>query len=346
LAGTNDTVAAYAGIVDYRPFAESDPGLDVSALGGRGNFGTQRIYTSANPMPRADRAGTNESNRDNRLEGSGHDGFAEGQIRWLLPLLDGTHNRIGNLHDRGGTAPPPIRAGLIRGQAEIFTRDLSVADEGQTQSFATFGGRLNLSFDTRDNELNPTRGILLQTGVSADPGWADDGDSWWTLEGEASGFAPLPLGQSFLRRLVIGAGLWTIDTPSWDEAPDGTITHRPPPFDGAKLGGFDHLRAYSFNRFNDRAAWHFTLELRAMPDFDPEIRLPYLGSIGIDWWQVVLFTEIGRVAPEWNPETFIDDPRMDIGLGLRALVFGGLLRGDLAYGDEGVGLKFMVGHAF
>jgi hypothetical protein len=93
-----------------------------------------------------------------------------------------------------------------------------------------------------------------------------------------------------LRQTVLAVDFWTGDTPS------GTA----PYFQGARLGGYYRLRGFEDNRFNDQAAIHYAAELRLTPRWNPIPRIDLMGGIEIDWFQVVLFAEVGRVAESWD----------------------------------------------
>ena len=61
--------------------------------------------------------------------------------------------------------------------------------------------------------------------------------------------------------------------------------------------------------------------------------------------QFVPFVEVGRVAKGWTPSELYSDMKWNVGLGLRAMVKGLVIRVDTAVLEEEVGLQ-MVGHPF
>ena len=62
--------------------------------------------------------------------------------------------------------------------------------------------------------------------------------------------------------------------------------------------------------------------------------------------QFVPFVEVGRVAPEWSFSELHSDMKWDAGLGIRAWAQGIVVRIDMAYSDEGVGVQMMVSQPF
>ena len=71
-----------------------------------------------------------------------------------------------------------------------------------------------------------------------------------------------------------------------------------------------------------------------------------LRFLDVQWWQLVAFGELGRVAPSWNLSTLHTDMKWDAGLGLRGMFGSGVARIDLAYGEEGMNMAAMFGQSF
>ena len=106
------------------------------------------------------------------------------------------------------------------------------------------------------------------------------------------------------------------------------------------------MRAYPFYRFNDRSAIYTSAEYRYTPDWNPIENIRWLRFLKMDWWQVVGFIEGGRVAREYSLSELTSDWKSDVGISLRAMVAGGVVRFDTAVSNEGAGFWFMVGHPF
>jgi outer membrane translocation and assembly module TamA len=66
----------------------------------------------------------------------------------------------------------------------------------------------------------------------------------------------------------------------------------------------------------------------------------------MDWWQFAGFVEGGRVAGEYTFSELTSDWKADAGIGIRAMVAGGVVRFDVAASSEGLGFRVMVGQPF
>jgi hypothetical protein len=106
------------------------------------------------------------------------------------------------------------------------------------------------------------------------------------------------------------------------------------------------MRAYPSNRFNDRSAIYSTAEYRYTPHWNPIGEISWLRWLKMDWWQFVGFVEGGRVANEYSFSELFSDWKVDVGLGLRAMMAGGMIRFDWAVSDEGSSMWVMFGHPF
>jgi hypothetical protein len=60
----------------------------------------------------------------------------------------------------------------------------------------------------------------------------------------------------------------------------------------------------------------------------------------------VPFVEVGRVAPQWSIEALHSNMKWDVGLGLRMLAKGLVIRIDPAYSDEGLNVQMMISQPF
>jgi len=106
------------------------------------------------------------------------------------------------------------------------------------------------------------------------------------------------------------------------------------------------MKAYPFYRFNDCSVIYTSAEYRYTLDWNPIGGIQWLKFLKMDWWQVVGFVESGRVAREYSLAALTSDWKADIGIVIRAMVAGGVVRFDMATSDEGSGFWFMVGHPF
>ncbi|MFT7879698.1 MAG: hypothetical protein ABXS91_04805 [Sulfurimonas sp.] len=213
------------------------------------------------------------------------------------------------------------------------------------------GLRLFLSHDNTDYKDNPSRGYSFFLQYTKDFGEYESLQSWDFLLFKASNYFDLDTF-SFTRRNVLALNFWTAYSFSWENDSEylpGIDAHRPPMWDGPRLGGFMRMRGYDSDRFADKAAIYGTAEYRMVLDYNP-IKDGTFGelaaeNIPIDWLQVVGFVEVGRVHDRYNTE-LLSDMKVDVGISLRAMVSELPVRVDVAYGDEGVEAWLMVRHPF
>lgn len=288
-------------------------------------------------------AGDNASDKDQRLSGRGHDNWIDMKFKYVLPWGGGRENPIADYRLKegmlasgatGGGDWNPLSGGLTYFDATPFYRDQTIRDGGTgTEVFETAGVRMGIRHDNTDFPLNPTTGSKQKISISHGFDVLKDSNSWTTLEGEWSKF--LSLGPSAsARQRVIGIDVWTVGTLSGD---------RPPPFEGATLGGINRMRGFDNNRFNDRAALYYGLEYRYMPRWNP---FKNFTLAEVDWFQVTLFGEMGRVADDWDLLTLNSDMKYDAGVRFSALINKYLGRADFAFSPETWHVRVMVGLPF
>jgi len=329
-----------------------------SALGSVGHYPRQRAYTQS---PRSDvrpRAGTNDSDKDNYIEDEGTDNWWEVKLEYVLPI--GTMRNSGNaeyiLKDgllQSGASGGDEWNPLTSGATVMVLRQFNRYEEYETDE-GNFDGTIHplefgLLYNNTDFYTNPSKGSSQYLSVTHDFGWLESKDTWTFIEFEASKY--FSLGQSDkARQRVVALNFWTGDTPTWetavDENGDEIVRHRPPFLEGAKLGGFYRMRAYPNNRFNDRSVIYTTAEYRYTPFWNPIGETSWLRWLKMDWMQFVGFVEGGRVAGEYTFSELFSDWKVDVGLGLRAMMAGGVVRLDAAVSDEGSTVWVMFGQPF
>jgi hypothetical protein len=107
------------------------------------------------------------------------------------------------------------------------------------------------------------------------------------------------------------------------------------------------MRGFPVQRFNDKAAVYYGLELRLIPEWNPFAGSAWLQKhVGIQWIQLVPFAEVGRVAPTWELSDLHNDMKWDVGLGLRTWAKGLVIRIDYAKSEEDFGIQMMVSQPF
>lgn len=234
-------------------------------------------------------AGSNDSDKNNFIEGEGDDKLFRLDFSYLLPIGHGKdqplHRYIvdgnGTLQvgsESGGDSWNPFASGRSFINVEFFDREQEIkyraSNKSKSQATAI---TLGLEYDNTDYWNNPSYGSRQRIAVTRDWGSNDeDGPSWTTIEAEYSKFFNLGPSESAFQR-VIAFNVWLIDTPTWDDSShyDGVEKfHRPPAYQGATLGGLDRQRAYPESRFNDRSAINYAVEYRYKPSGIPFQRYP------------------------------------------------------------------------
>lgn len=300
--------------------------------------------------------GTHNSNKDNVFKTSGDSNFINTNFKYVLPIGDGIDNPEGvctlhkgfciNREDDGGGAP------FITGHTSIGVKTFYQYDTFEnaslpgTPSWDTSGLRFYLEHDNTDFDLNPSRGYHFEVQYSKDFGWGDSLQRWDFLEGKYNHYINLDTF-SFTKQNVLALSMWSGYSFSWDNSNEiisGINAHRPPTWEGARLGGFFKMRGYNNNRFSDKAAFYATAEYRAVLDYNP-LEGNSLLPVAIDWFQIVGFVEIGRVHDKYNFD-LISDIKYDVGISLRAMVAQLPVRFDIACGKEGTNLWLMINQPF
>ena len=320
-----------------------------------GYFKDNDAYINGNLDFPDERAGSNDSDKDNFVEGDGWDNFFRLKFKYLLPLGTGRDRIIASYKIKegllesgatGGTSLNPLKSGLSYLEMRPFYRSQQIDGDDVDETTKTNGLDFSVFWDNRDFYANPSKGFGLRGKASRDFGWFDSSDSWTNVEGELDVYIPFKLGD-WLRQGVIALDYWTSFSPTWNEQPDGTVDNRPPSYAGSTLGGLWRMRGYPSQRFNDKAAVYYAAELRLIPRWNPFKRWHWLQQyVGIQWLQFVPFVEIGRVAPSWNIETLHSDMKWSAGLGIRAWAKGIMARIDFAASEEDFKVQMMVAQPF
>ena len=320
-----------------------------------GYFDDNESYIDGDPGFPYERAGSNESDKDNYVKGDGWDNFFRFTFKYLLPIGHGRDEIIstytidqGLLQSgaTGGTSWNPLVSGKSYLRLRPFYRSQSLDGDYVDEEIRTNGLDFSVFWDNRDFDSNPSKGFSLRGQVSRDFGCFDSSDSWTNIDGEFDLYIPLQLSDRF-RKTVLALNYWTSYSPTWDEKPNGEVKNRPPAYTGSTLGGIWRMRAYPTQRFNDKAAVYYSAELRMIPKWNPFTGWTWLQKrVGIQWLQFVPFVEVGRVAPAWNLGTLHSDMKWDVGLGLRAWAKGIVIRVDTAASDEDAGVQMMVSQPF
>jgi hypothetical protein len=318
-------------------------------------------------------SGSNESDENDFIFGSGIDSYLHMTFRYVLPIgagrgeqphryatnagliADGS-THLGNWNPgKSGRTFIVIRPFYQRRTLEVTDENIDLfppifpVQPGDEPDFSTNGLTFGIEYDNTDFTTNPSRGSLTKLNVHRDFGAFDSLNSWTSLDFSFAKFWSFGESNTFAQR-VLAANFWAAYTPTWDAelvAPDVVeISNRPPNNRGAHLGGVERQRGYPRGRFNDKAAINYAVELRLIPRWDPFKSWPLIRNWPWRWWQVVGFAEIGRVAPSWNVSELHEDMKWTAGVGFRAMIGGGIIRLDWAVSDEASVFWVMARQAF
>jgi hypothetical protein len=338
----------FAALVDYLV-----PGSDrllFSVMGMKSYFPKARYYLYNH---------TNNSDENNYVETSGDADFIDATFKYVLPLGDGLDNPEGHyvLHkgfavgrEQYGGGKPFVTGRTALGLTAFYEHNTfenylpgSPHSSLGIKEWDTNGLRFFIDHDNTDYDLNPSRGYQFKLRYSRDFGWGDAEQTWDFLEFKYNHYVNLPT-LSFTQQNVLAMSFWTGYSFSWEEDTQLTEGHRPPPWEGARLGGMFRMRAYDSNRFFDKAAIYGSAEYRAILDWNPFRKNEYI-PVTVDWLQVVGFVEAGRVNSDYDSE-LLQDLKYDAGISLRAMAAQVPVRLDVAFGDEGVNFWVMIYHPF
>ena len=175
---------------------------------------------------------------------------------------------------------------------------------------------MSIRYDTSDSQIHPTRGIrvLLQDDIAM--GSKDASFNRLTFDFRNY-------------RLVFGEK----DVFAWRALFQSVTGDRIPYFDHASLGGgtlMNSMRGYAINRFMDRAKFLAIAEYR----------FPLLWRLGGN-----VFVDAGTVGPSLGNLRF-GKMAVDYGAGLRLYLPDFVVRVDVGFSNEGMGLYFNFGHIF
>ncbi len=310
--------------------------------------------------------GSHTSNKDDAYISSGDSDFFTTTFRYILPIGEGLENPEGLYRlesgfcvgrDDCGNGIPFVTGRTSIGLKTFFQTDNTDNTDMWQDSiwwkngtslptWNTNGLRFFLTHDNTDFDINPSRGYHFQVQYSKDFGKGDSLQSWDFLEFKYNHYFDLDTF-SFTQQNVLALSMWTGYSFSWDnnsEISPGFNAHRPPMWEGARLGGYNRMRGYDQNRFSDKAAFYAAAEYRAIIDYNPLKNSSFMPVV-VDWFQVVAFAEVGRVHDQYNLD-LLNDMKYDVGISLRAMIAELPVRLDVAYGEEGTYMWLMAQHPY
>jgi hypothetical protein len=352
----DEAYGGVGGLWDYRlPLTNR---FFFSVLGSIGQYPRQRAYTNVIRTTGETRAGHNDSDEDDFIEEEGNDNWFEAKIEFVLPIGSMKDSSMATYRLKDGLLTSGATGGDSWNPLESGSTVLVLRQNNRYQSYEIGSGTVDgtihplefgLLYNNTDFAVNPSRGSSQYLSFTKDFAWGDSKEEWSFIGFEASKY--FDLGETkHARQQVVALNFWTGNSPSWSETTlaNGVtvISDDPPYLEGARLGGFYRMRAYPTNRFNDRSVIYTTAEYRFTPKWNPIAGVNWLRFLKLDWFQLVGFAEGGRVAPEYSFDELFSDWKFDAGLGLRAMVAGGVVRFDVAVSDEGSSAWVMFGQPF
>jgi len=357
--GSNGTTNLFSYLSDYQlPIGER---LFVDAMFMYSDWGETESFQNGNPNYLDERAGSNDSDKDDFIEAEGTDKHFRLKLKYVLPIGDGKHSPIHTYKVRRGLLEPgsgsggnnwnPFKGGRSTVVIEPFYRNQDFEDIATNAHFQseTSGVKLNLEYDNTDWYQNPSSGSRQTVSVTRDWGQSDTSSTWTAVQFEWSKYISLaPTSNS--RQRVLALNFWTSDVPTWNSSSrngEGVEQfHRAPLFEGSTLGGLDRQRGFATNRFSDRSAVNYAVEYRHSPISNPFASMPLVNKLYIPWWQWVAFVEAGRVADNWSFNDLHKDMKVSAGLGVRINVFGLIIRADGSVSEDGGAVQMFFNHTY
>lgn len=307
--------------------------------------------------------GGNYSTPKNKVVLEGFDQWYEVNIKYLLPIGDGKDKpiinpkfNIGQLvsGETGGTHWNPLKSGRSFVESKLIYRHMDFENDDLIFNTKTLALELSLTHENVDYYFNPSIGSIKRLSYSFDWGAVGSENKFDAVKIDCRIYIPLNDTKANNLPCVLAFNFITMDTPSWNkydlitdsEGNQTKIFHRPQLFVSANLGGVKKLRAYNAFRFYDRSMIYYSAEIRKTLEWNPLNYFSLTKSIGVDFFQLVGFADIGRVAPHWKINTLHTDMKWSIGGGLRAYMGGLVARVDVAKGKDDIMVQMFIDHPF
>ena len=210
------------------------------------HFTDQRFYATVDNRS-ADRAGSNDSSKDDFITGVSNDTHLEFTVRYPLSIGSAKDDPLTTYRTRrgllisaplGGEEWNPLTSGktILGGQYFFRHRDLQQIAQEDLLSVNTNGLSFWLDYNNTDFLPNANSGSRQKITLTRDFGWLKSSNSWTNLELDASEYFNLGTSDWF-RHQVLALDFWTSYTPDWElDRATGAVDHRPPPEFAAYLG--------------------------------------------------------------------------------------------------------------
>lgn len=287
----------------------------------------------------------NHSDFDDYVETDGRESRIQAKFRYVLPLGLGKEQAAKASYSprRTITGMTPWDSGVTTLGIAPFYKTRKLDDIDYDEADSTWGATFSVDWDNRDSTRNTTQGSHTIFNYTYAPDLGND-ESWSTWEFQNSQYFDIGSLGNLFNKQVIAFDFYTAGTPSWEQGSDGK--HRPPEYAGVRLGGLYRQRGFSSGRFTGRAAINYSLEYRVMPDWQPLQNWPVFDWYNVPWWQWVLFTDVGRVADDYDLAELHENMQVSYGGAVRFQVEGVVVRAEMAWGDEESMFRVMVNQPF
>lgn len=356
--GGADTQGVGLGLWDYQLLGSKR--VFISAIGMFGKFPLMRAYS---PLPGEStlvgqpRPGANDSSFDDFIQAKGSSNWWDVKLEYVLPIGAAKEQGMATYQLQGGLLKKniaveswdPLSTGTTVLIARQFNRYQLYENENGDLSGAVHGLELGLLYDNTDFPVNPSQGSAQYLAFSYNPQWLESNDNWTFIEFEASKYFSFG-ANSFAKQNILALNMWAGYSPSWqvnyDDQGNSLVSNNAPFLEGATLGGMYRMRGFRQNRFHDKAAIYATAEYRMTLDYNPIADVQWLNFLNLDWFQTVFYVEGGRVSPTFKSSTLFSDWKSDVGVSIRALTAGIVVRFDITRSTEDTSMWLMVGHPF
>ena len=311
-------------------------------------YSSQGIYhLPGNPAFPDERAGGNNSSEANRIVHQSDSEMVRVRFDYILPWGDGAAGAVSSLQrqPKAGLGWSPLEHGVTSLTLEPFYEVQSIRNYQHPSYIARSRGiDFKLEWDNRDARNKVNRGNRSRVEINYD--WGDGHrPSWWSWRVNQSFFIPLEPSRVGSEQ-VLALNAYLADTPSWNRRWRDGQFHRPPPFIGVRLGGFERFRGYELDRFHGRSALLYSAEYRVIPRWQPLSEWPLFRYYDIPWWQWASFVELGRVGDSFNLTELHQQMRYSIGTGVRLQIEGVVVRAEAAWGRDSSQFWVMVNQPF
>ncbi|UGA54557.1 BamA/TamA family outer membrane protein [Vibrio sp. VB16] len=289
--------------------------------------------------------GNNNSSSLDVTETTGIEEKYRFSFRYILPWGEGENLGVaaGYTPNREVKGSNPFTSGVSSFEIQPFfaSRELSTNDQSAEE---TWGVKLEFDWNNQNDNRNPTEGSRTQIEVTYSPEYKDD-SQWAIVALHNSQYWDIGPLNDFFNKQVLAFSVYTADTPTWNNCSNNQC-QRPPEYESVKLGGLFRLRSFTAGRFHGRSAISYTVEYRVMPEWQPLGSWPVFSLYNVPWWQWVAFTDVGRVADEYNLKTLHEDMKWSAGGAIRFQVEGVVVRTEVAWGSEDSIFRVMVNQPF